>query len=131
MSQRSIARLARAESEAAKARARLGTTLGEIQEKLSPANILDEATRELRERGLQAADQAMASLRSRPVLATLAVSGIGWLLSRRPGLALLFKLFLGRGATARPPEHSIGSRQQRARRPRKTAGSATAPEETA
>jgi len=131
VSERSLARLARAKTAAIDARVRLTDTLDQIQDALSPANLLNQASKELRERGMQAADQAMASLRSRPVLATLAVSGIGLLLKRKPGLALLLKLFLRGSATSRPAKHSIGSRPQRSMRRRKNARPVGASEETA
>lgn len=131
MSDRSLARLVRAEKAAAEARTRLTDTLDQIQDRLNPANIISQVTAELRERGLQAVDQAMGSLRSRPVLATVAISGIGWLLSRKPGLALLLKLFLRGGATSRPRKHSLDSRPQRSGRRQKSTRPVDASEETA
>lgn len=131
MSDRSLSRLTRAERTAAQARERLGQTLNQIQDRLNPVNIINETSRELRARGLQAADQAIASLRSRPMLATAAVSALGWLISRRPGLALLLKLFLRSSATSGQTEHSINSRPQRSGRRRKDPAPVSASEETA
>jgi hypothetical protein len=131
MSDRSAARLAHAELAAAEARARLGETLEEIQEKLSPANLLTETSKGLRNKGLELTDQVITTLRSRPVLATIAASGLGWLLSRKPALAMLLKLILNDGATSRAPAHSIASKPQRPRQPRERTRPARKPKETA
>lgn len=128
MSERSAQRLALAEQTAADARRRLGETLSEIQEKFSPANILSEAGKGLREKGLEYTDQLIASVSTRPVVATVAASGIGWLLSRKPALGLLVRLFLGSGATSRLSAHSIVSKPRRSRR-RERAATAAASEE--
>lgn len=113
MSDRSLERLSRAEQRATEARRRLGATLDEVQEKLSPANIISETSKDLREKGLALTDQLLSSLSARPLLATVAATAIGWLLSRKPALALLIKLFFGRGATSRTAAHSIDSKRQR------------------
>lgn len=130
MSQRSARRLALAEQAADDARARLGETLNKIQEQLNPANLLRETSRGLREKGLQYTDQLIASVSSRPIVAAAAASGVGWLLSRKPGLALLVKLFLGRNATSRAPTHSTVSRPRRSLRRRPPARPADTSKET-
>jgi hypothetical protein len=122
--------LALAEKAADDARARLGETLNEIQEQLSPANLLRETSRGLREKGLQYTDQLIASVSSRPIVAAAAASGIGWLLSNKPGLAMLVKLFLGRNATSRASAHSTVSRPRRSPRRRASARPAETSEET-
>lgn len=126
MSARSLARLARAEKAASDARLRMSETLDEIQDKLSPSNILTEATRAFREKRSEVQTQVMSSLLSRPVLATVLLSGLGWALRKKPGLAALLNLFLRGSATSSPSAHSTASRPQRPRRRR-----ANAPEETA
>ena len=113
MSDRSLERVNRAEQRAIDARRRLAATLDEIQEKLSPANIISETGKDLREKGLALTDQLMSSLSARPLLATAAATAIGWLLSRKPALGLLIKLFLRRGATSGRAAHSADSKQQR------------------
>ena len=129
MSDRSLARVARAEKSAADARARLGETLFMFQDKLSPANILDGVTRAVKEKRNEVSNKVISNVLSRPVLATAVLSAIGWALRKKPGLALLFNLFLRGSATTPPPAHSIGSRPQRPRRRRSAAP--VAPEETA
>lgn len=126
MSERSIARLTRAEKAASDARLRLSGTLDEIQQKLTPSNILIEATRAFHEKRSAIQGQIMSGLLSRPLLATVLLSGLGWALRKKPGLAALFNLFLRGSATSSPSAHSTGSRPQRPRRRR-----ANAPEETA
>jgi len=126
MSGRSLARLARAEKTASDARLRMSETLDEIQDKLSPSNILTEATRAFREKRSQVQSHVLSSLLSRPVFATALLSGLGWALRKKPGLATLLNLFLPGSATSSPSAHSTGSRPLRPRRRR-----ANAPEETA
>lgn len=119
MSERSLARLNRAERKAIASRARLVETLDQIQVRLSPANILSETSRNLREKGLEMTDNLVGSLRSRPVMMTILASALGWILSRRPALALLLKLFLrGSSATSDVSKHSTNSKPQRPKRPR-------------
>jgi len=105
MTSRPAQRLARAERHAREARERLGDTLDAIQQILSPANLLNEASQQLRARGQDLADSALSKLLSKPVVTTLAASAIGLLLKRKPGLALLAK-FMMPGATSRPSKHS-------------------------
>lgn len=131
MSDRSLARLARAEQAAADARAQLGETLSLFQDRLSPANILDGVTRAVKEKRTEVSNKVMSNVLSRPVLATALLSAAGWALRKKPGLALLLKLFLRGSATTRPPAHSIGSRPQRPRRRRSPAAAPVVSEETA
>jgi hypothetical protein len=130
VSDSSLARLKRAERAADSARAHLGETLSEIQDKLSPANILNEATRAIREKRSEVRDQVMSGLLSRPMVATALLSAAGWAFRKKPALAALLNLFLRGGATTRPPTHSTGSRSQRPRR-RRAGAPAAAPEENA
>jgi len=131
MSERSLARIARAEKAATNARLQLSETLDEIQDKLSPANILTEATRAFREKRTEMQGQVMSGLLSRPVLATALLSGLGWALRKKPALAAVLNLFLRGSATTRASAHSIHSRPQRPRRRRSRAPVADTAEETA
>ena len=128
MSESSLARLKRAERAADDARAHLGETLSEIHDKLSPANILTEATRALREKRSEVRDQVMSGLLSRPMVATALLSAAGWAFRKKPGLAMLLNLFLRGSATTRPPTHSNASRSQRPRRRRASAPAAASKE---
>ena len=94
-------RLARAEHAAHIARMRLRDTLDEIQEQMSPANLVGEAIDEIRSRGQMIVDQGIATLLSRPMMTTLAASAIGFLLRHKPGLSLLFNMLTGQGRKSR------------------------------
>jgi hypothetical protein len=131
MSRHSAARLARAEQAAKQAREDLAGTLNEIQYKLSPANLISETRRTLREKSSELTDQLIGSVKSRPIMAAAAASGLAWLVSQRPALAVLLKLFLGGSATSRRPKHSVDSNAQRPPRRRRTPRPAVTPKETA
>lgn len=121
MSETSVARLAQAEQAARDARAQLGATLDEIQDKLSPANLISETGKGLREKSLEFTDNLFSTVGSRPVLATAAATAIGWLISRKPALAIVLRLFFGNRATSRRSAHSIDAKPQRNRAPRSRA----------
>lgn len=89
----------RAREEARLARARLAETMGEIQERLNPRNLLSEAWEEVRERGQEMADQAVHLARSKPVATSaVAVAGIA-LLAREPIWRALATLIFRRRET--------------------------------
>jgi len=131
MSDRSAARMAQAERAARQAREDLAGTLNEIQQKLSPANLISETKRNLREKSLEFTDQLIGSVRSRPIVAAAAASGLAWLVSRKPALGLLLKLFLSGSATSRGAKHSTASTVQRPPQRRRTPRPAVTPKETA
>jgi hypothetical protein len=131
MSHQSASRLARAELAAKQAREDLAGTLDEIQYKLSPANLISETKRNLREKGFELTDQLIGSVKSRPIVAAVAASGLAWLVSKRPALAMLLKLFLGGSATSRRAKHSADSNTQPPPRRRRTPRPAVTPKETA
>lgn len=130
MSKRSLARLARAEAAAAEARNRLGETLSQFQDKLSPDNIILEVRSAVRSKRKEMSDKLVSGVVSRPVIAAVIFSGLGWALRNQPGLALLLNLFLRGSATTRPTAHSTGSRPSRPRRRQSTASAAGVSEET-
>lgn len=65
--------LERRRSEAEAARARLNGTLLNLQQRLKPAALLDEAVGELREKASELAQEGVEFARARP----LAVAGVG------------------------------------------------------
>lgn len=107
MSARSEQRLLLAHSEAIAARARFRSTLEQAQTRLSPENLVSEVIGEVRSRSLSLTGQAMGSLRSKPVISTLAVSLLGLLFNNRSTVFAILKLILGRRrATSRRSRHS-------------------------
>lgn len=91
----------RAREEAMRARARLADTMGEIQDRLNPRNLINDAWQEVRERGHDIADQAVHLARAKP-LATSAVAATAIaLLAREPiWRALGTLIFRRRGTSA-------------------------------
>ncbi|MGE0776483.1 MAG: hypothetical protein AB7L36_15790, partial [Sphingomonadaceae bacterium] len=77
MSKRSLARLARAEAAAAEARNRLGETLSQFQDKLSPDNIILEVRSAVRSKRKEMSDKLVSGVVSRPVIAAVIFSGLG------------------------------------------------------
>lgn len=92
----SDAGLERAQAAAAAARAQLLATAQEIQSRLEPNNLLDEAVANVRDHSARIARTAGETVRERPALFGAAAAAGGLLLVRRPLLRLGRRLF-GRG----------------------------------
>ncbi len=80
-------KVAAAEAEAAAARARLTATAGELQARLSPAQLVDDARRA----GLNAAQAGVEQVRRNPAAAAGIVAAAGVILNRRRLLGLFRK----------------------------------------
>ena len=107
MSVRSAERVLQAERAALAARAQFRGTLAEAQRWLSPEQLFAEATAQVRARSLSVTGQAVESLRSRPVLSTLAATAIGLLLNHRSEIFAILRMILrGRRATSKATKHS-------------------------
>lgn len=101
--------LAAAKADARVARARLLGTVQEIQARLTPANLLDEAMTEVRSRSAHMIENAGRAARERPGTIAAVAAGIGLLLARRP-LARLGAKLLRRGEEETPgPDHQFSS----------------------
>lgn len=115
MSQRSLHRLHAAQADARAARAAFRATVEEAQERLSPDNLIAEVMGGVRARSLSVTGQAMESLRSRPLLSTVAVSLFGLLLNHRTEVFALIRLLLGRRRRATAAKnHPTGRKRARA-----------------
>lgn len=106
MSRSSADRVTRAEQAARRARNNLGETLDELQQQLSPSNLVNEAVQEVRLRGRGLADLAVAQMVSRPVATTLVASLLGVVFKGRPTVQFLINLILGSRATSGRSRHS-------------------------
>ena len=84
--------LARAQADAAQAREQFMSAASEVQARLMPASIVDEAWDIVREKGEVIADGAVRAVAKRPVAASAAALGIVAVLARKP-IARLFAHF--------------------------------------
>ena len=83
----------RAEHAATAARARLMTTIGEIQDRLQPRELVREGVDRLRERGEDLAEQTVATVRANPAATATAGGALALFLLRRPLGRLVGRLF--------------------------------------
>jgi hypothetical protein len=85
-----------AKSDARTARARLMGTVEEIQARMAPAQLLDEALTAARTRSTDMVQSASRAAKERPATVAAAVAGVAVLLARKP-LARLGARLLRRG----------------------------------
>jgi ElaB/YqjD/DUF883 family membrane-anchored ribosome-binding protein len=97
-----------AKADARVARARLFGTVQEIQARMTPANLLDEAMSAARARSTEMVENAGRAARDRPATVAATVAGIGLLLARKPLLRLAGKL-LRRGEETPDADHQFSS----------------------
>jgi hypothetical protein len=93
------AEIVQAEAAALEARARLVRTLAEVQERLDPRNLMNEAWREVRERGDELVDGAVDLARRKPLAVGAILGGIALFVVRRPAARTLSWLAARRRAT--------------------------------
>lgn len=85
--------LTRAKQEAEVARRRLLATVGELQERLNPAKIANNAWEGVKDRSGEIAEDAVQAVRTRPVAVSAALGAFTLFLARAPirsGIARLF-----------------------------------------
>jgi succinate dehydrogenase hydrophobic anchor subunit len=80
------AQIEEAKAESERARRRLASTVGAIQQRLSPSAVANHAWTGIRDKGSEIADDAVEAVKSRPAVASAAVAA--------------FVLFLARGRIA-------------------------------
>ena len=76
--------LIRAKQEAERARRRLQGTVAELQQKLKPANIANNAIQGVKDKGEAIAEDAVEAVRTRPMAASAALGAFTLFLARRP-----------------------------------------------
>jgi hypothetical protein len=91
----SAAEIARAKSEAEAARARLSATLGELQRRLKPHTLANNAWEDIKDKGGALADDAVEAVKARPVAAGAAVGAVLLFLARSPIKSAAIRLFGG------------------------------------
>jgi ElaB/YqjD/DUF883 family membrane-anchored ribosome-binding protein len=97
-----------AKANARTARTRLLATVEEIQARMTPANILDEAMTAARARSSEMVGNAGRAARDNPATVAATVAGIGLLLARKPLLRLGAR-FLHREKETPGADHQFSS----------------------
>jgi ElaB/YqjD/DUF883 family membrane-anchored ribosome-binding protein len=97
-----------AKANARVARTRLLATVEEIQARMTPANILDEAMTAARARSSEMVGNAGRAASERPATVAATVAGIGLLLARKPLLRLAMR-FLHRDKETPDADHQFSS----------------------
>lgn len=105
-----------AQSEVDSARGRLMATIEQIQQRIAPSTLMDEALEQVKTRSADLARSTGELVRERPATVAATAAGIGLLLAAKP----LSKLFAGRKAKAKEPS-APKPRSPRTRKSRKTA----------
>jgi ElaB/YqjD/DUF883 family membrane-anchored ribosome-binding protein len=82
-------RLAAAEAEVSATRARMVSTLGEIQERLKPSTLAHDAMETAAQSVASAGKRVADTARSRPLVAGAVAGAIGLFFARRPIMSLL------------------------------------------
>jgi hypothetical protein len=82
-----------ARRDAELARARLSTTLGELQTRLKPQTLASNAWDGVKDKGGELADDAVEAVKARPVAAGAAVGAVLLFLARSPIKSAAMRLF--------------------------------------
>lgn len=88
-----------AEAAALEARARLVRTFAEVQERLDPRNLMNDAWRGIRKRSDEIVDEAVDLARRKPLAVGAVLAGIALFVARRPAARTLGRLLARRRAT--------------------------------
>jgi ElaB/YqjD/DUF883 family membrane-anchored ribosome-binding protein len=104
-----------AQSQVDAARGRLMATIEQIQQKIAPSTLMDEALEQVKTRSAEFARSTSQVVRERPATVAATAAGIGLLLAAKP----LSKLFAGRKTAEEPSPPK--PRSPRTRKPRKPA----------
>ena len=83
------ARIAGAKYDAERARKSLVSTMGALQYRLRPGNLMSDALDGARDKGSSLADEAVTLVKEQPVAASGVAAGIMLYLARRPIIAAL------------------------------------------
>ncbi len=88
----------RAKIEAEQARKQLANTLGAVQYRLRPANLMSDAWDGVRDKSSALADDAVQAVKDRPAAASGVVAAVAIFLAREPILKAVSRFFASRKA---------------------------------
>ena len=89
----SVAEITRARTEAELARQRLSHTLGELQTRLKPGTLANNAWEGVKDKSGEIADDAVEAVKARPVAAGAVVGAVLLYLARSPIKSAATRLF--------------------------------------
>lgn len=95
-----------ATADARAARTRLSSTVAAIQRRLTPRALVDDALREVRERGAAVAEETVSLARRHPVETVAAAAVVTGVIARKPIWHAVSRLFSRRRETSAPPTSS-------------------------
>lgn len=95
-----------AQSQVDAARGRLMATVEEIQQRIAPSTLMDEALDQVRSRSTELAQSAGRIARERPATVVATAAGIGAVLARRPLARLAARIFGRKQETPAPKRRS-------------------------
>ena len=93
----SLAEIEAAKRRALAAKAQLGETLAEVQDRLSPGSLAEEAWDGVKDKGADLAEGALEAVRSRPKAVSLALGAFALFLARAPLKRAVTRLISGDG----------------------------------
>ena len=100
-----------AQSRVDSARGRLMATIEQIQQRVAPSTLMDEAIEQVKTRSTELAQSAGKVVRERPATVAATAAGIGLLLAAKP----LSRLFGGRGAPDDTPDETPAPKRRSSR----------------
>ena len=80
----SLAEIERAKRESVRSRARFEQTLAQVQRRLHPGNLAEEAWDGVKDKGADLADGALQAVKKRPAAVSLALGAFALFLARDP-----------------------------------------------
>ena len=104
--------IAAARIEAERARARLMDTARQLQERLSPGTLAQNAWEGAKSKGADLAEDAVDAVRRRPAIAGGVVAAIALFLAREPLIDMAGKLADGMGSKRKPRPRKAKSKQK-------------------
>ena len=87
--------IARAAAEVRRARARLESTLAELQARLKPGTLASNAWEGVKEKGSEVADGAAQAVKARPVVVSAALAAFTLFLARAPIRSAISRVLAG------------------------------------
>ena len=100
-----------AQSQVDAARGRLMATVEEIQQRIAPSTLMDEAIEQVKTRSAEFAQSAGQAVRDRPATVAATVAGLGLLVAARPLSRLFGKREAEQDETPAPKRRSPRSRK--------------------
>ena len=107
--------VAAARIEAERARARLMETARELQERLSPGTVAQNAWEGAMSKGADLAEEAVDAVRRRPAIASGVVAAIALFLAREPLIDMAGKLADGMSGKGKPKKGKAAPRKTKSK----------------